>query len=108
MAILATVVGLAGGLGAIGFRYLITLIQRLAYGGGGNLLDLVNAIPWYQKVWVPAAGGLVVGPLVYYHRFRRFGRDFCAITLFGCHGRRFFWMGGASAVPHGHRSACRL
>ncbi|MBW2206216.1 MAG: chloride channel protein [Deltaproteobacteria bacterium] len=66
MAILATVVGLAGGLGAIGFRYLITLVQRLAYGGGGNLLDLVNAIPWYQKVWVPAAGGLVVGPLVYF------------------------------------------
>jgi CIC family chloride channel protein len=66
MAILATVVGLVGGLGAIGFRYLITLVQELAYGGGGNLLGLVNAMSWYQKVWVPAAGGLVVGPLVYF------------------------------------------
>jgi CIC family chloride channel protein len=66
MAVLATLVGLAGGFGAVGFRALIDLIQSLAYGAKGNLLELVLATPWYLKVWVPAAGGLVVGPLVYF------------------------------------------
>ena len=66
MTILAVVVGLAGGFGAIGFRYLINLFQLIAYGSTEELLDLAQSIPWYLKVWVPAAGGLVVGPLVYF------------------------------------------
>jgi CIC family chloride channel protein len=66
MTVLAVIVGLTGGLGAVGFRYLIDFFQSIFYGAGGNLLDLVQAIPWYLKVWVPAAGGLVVGPLVYF------------------------------------------
>jgi CIC family chloride channel protein len=66
MTVLAVIVGLTGGLGAVGFRYLIDFFQSISYGAGGNLLVLVQAIPWYLKVWVPAAGGLVVGPLVYF------------------------------------------
>ena len=66
MAVLAVFVGLAGGFGAVGFRYLINLFQSLAYGSDGNLLDLVQSIPWYLRVSVPALGGLVVGPMVYF------------------------------------------
>jgi len=66
MAMLAVVVGLAGGFGAVGFRYLIDFFQTLAYGSSEELLFVVQEIPWYLKVWVPAAGGLVVGPLVYF------------------------------------------
>ncbi len=66
MAVLAVFVGLAGGFGAVGFRYLINFFQSLAYGSDGNLLDLVKSIPWYLRVSVPALGGLVVGPLVYF------------------------------------------
>jgi CIC family chloride channel protein len=66
LAVLATLVGLAGGFGAIGFRALIDLIQHLAYGSEGDLLELALSTPWYLRVWVPAAGGLVVGPLVYF------------------------------------------
>ncbi|MCP4373429.1 MAG: chloride channel protein [Deltaproteobacteria bacterium] len=66
MAVLAVLVGLAGGFGAVGFRYLINFFQSLAYGSDGNLLDLVQSIPWYLRVLVPAIGGLVVGPLVYF------------------------------------------
>ena len=66
MAVLAVAVGLAGGLGAVGFRYLINFFQTLAYGSSDELLHVVLALPWYLKVWVPAAGGLVVGPLVYF------------------------------------------
>ncbi len=66
MAVLAVAVGLAGGFGAVGFRYLIDFFQNLAYGSSEELLNVVLALPWYLKVWVPAAGGLVVGPLVYF------------------------------------------
>jgi CIC family chloride channel protein len=66
MAVLAVLVGLAGGFGAIGFRYLIDLVQSIAYGAPGNLLEAVGSSPWYLRVWVPAAGGLIVGPLVYF------------------------------------------
>ncbi|MCP4690930.1 MAG: chloride channel protein [Desulfobacterales bacterium] len=67
MIILAIVVGLAGGFGAIGFRHLIDFFQNLCYGVEGNLLEHVQALPWQSKIWVPAAGGLVVGPLVYFY-----------------------------------------
>lgn len=66
MVVLAAFVGLAGGFGAVGFRYLINFFQSLAYGPNGNLIELVQSIPWYLRVSVPALGGLVVGPLVYF------------------------------------------
>ncbi len=66
MAILAVLVGLAGGIGAVGFRYLILLFQTISYGSDGNLLQLAQSTPWYLRLWIPAAGGLVVGPLVYF------------------------------------------
>jgi len=66
MVLLAAVVGLAAGFGAVGFRHLIGFIQSLAYGGEGDLLTLVGSTPWYLRVVIPAAGGLVVGPLVYF------------------------------------------
>jgi CIC family chloride channel protein len=66
MALLAVIVGLAGGLGAIAFRYLISIFQTLGYGGKNDLLELVVNLPWYYRVGVPAIGGLIVGPLVYF------------------------------------------
>jgi CIC family chloride channel protein len=66
MAVLAVIVGLAGGFGAIGFRHLIDFFQSISYGSIGNLLDAVQSVPWYFMIWVPAIGGLVVGPLVYF------------------------------------------
>ena len=66
MVILGILVGLAGGFGAVGFRYLIIFFQSISYGSGASLLDVVKEVPWYSRVWVPALGGLVVGPLVYF------------------------------------------
>jgi len=66
MAILAAIVGLAGGFGAIGFRYLIGFFQTVSYGSAGNLLELAQSTPWYFRVCIPALGGLVVGPVVYF------------------------------------------
>ena len=66
MAILAVIVGLAAGLGAVGFRHLINFFQTLAYGSPSELLEVIKSIPWIYKVFIPAAGGLLVGPLVYF------------------------------------------
>ncbi|RJR44787.1 MAG: chloride channel protein [Desulfobacteraceae bacterium] len=66
MAVLATVVGFAAGYGAIGFRWLIEFFQGLSYGNKGDLLELALSTPWHHLFWVPALGGLVVGPLVYF------------------------------------------
>lgn len=66
MAILALIVGLTAGFGAVGFRYLIMSVQSIAFGSGGNLLEAVSGIPWYWVILIPAAGGVVVGPLVYF------------------------------------------
>ena len=66
MALLGVLVGLTGGLGAVGFRLLINLFQTIAYGSPGELLEVVRTIPWTLKVGIPAAGGLLVGPLVYF------------------------------------------
>jgi CIC family chloride channel protein len=61
MAILAALVGVASGLGAIGFLELIKIFQTLSYGAGGDLLRIVEATPWPLRVGIPALGGLVIG-----------------------------------------------
>jgi len=66
MVLLAVIVGVAAGFGAVGFRHLINFFQRLAYGGENDLLELVVNLPWYYRVAVPVIGGLIVGPLVYF------------------------------------------
>ena len=66
MAVLAVVVGFIGGLGAVGFRYLLDIVQTLSYGAPGNLLDRISEIPWHTRIIIPALGGLIVGPLVYF------------------------------------------
>ncbi|MBN2124469.1 MAG: chloride channel protein [Deltaproteobacteria bacterium] len=66
MTLLAAVVGLVGGFGAIGFRHLIDLVQAMAYGDSGNLLEQIRFVPWYVRIAAPALGGLAVGLLIYF------------------------------------------
>jgi CIC family chloride channel protein len=63
---LAIFIGLLGGFGAIGFRLLIGAFQDIFYGSGPDLVKIVLSIPWYWKILIPAIGGAVVGPLVYF------------------------------------------
>ena len=66
MVVLGILVGVAGGYGAVGFRYLINFIQSIAYGSSAELLDVVQSIPWHMRIAIPAIGGLIVGPIVYF------------------------------------------
>jgi CIC family chloride channel protein len=76
----AIVVGLAGALGAVLFRFLIRGVQAFAFEGSdavGMLIDegfaaethdpleAASHLAWYWRIAIPAAGGLLVGPLIY-------------------------------------------
>ncbi|MBW2278335.1 MAG: chloride channel protein, partial [Deltaproteobacteria bacterium] len=63
--VLAAIIGVLGGFGAILFRWLIQLMNSVAFPDGIGL-EALEAAPWYMKVIPPAAGALIVGPLVYY------------------------------------------
>ena len=62
----ALIVGLGSGFGAILFRWLIDNFRTLAFSGGRQALFFLGE---YYLLFVPAIGGLLVGPLVY--RFAR-------------------------------------
>ncbi len=66
MTALAVAVGLAGGFGAVGFRYLIDFFQSIAYGSSQELLTVIEHTPWFFRLLVPTGGGLMVGLLVYW------------------------------------------
>lgn len=66
MVVVAIVCGLGGGIGAVGLRALILLVEDVFFGHGADPLELVRAVPWTWRLLAPALGGLVVGPLVYF------------------------------------------
>ncbi len=65
MILVATVIGVGGGLTAVALRYLIGFFQWVSFGSWNNLLEAAHRIPWYVLIFIPAIGGLIVGPMVY-------------------------------------------
>lgn len=61
--LLAAFVGVIAGLGAVLFRQLIDMFHHVGFEGGKSAL---SALGEYYIVLIPAAGGLIVGPLVYF------------------------------------------
>ncbi len=66
MVIVAVFIGILGGFGAVFFRYAIKFFQKLFFGSFHYNLDYVLSLPWYVKLFAPALGGLIVGPIVYF------------------------------------------
>jgi CIC family chloride channel protein len=81
MVLVAVACGLAGALGAVLFRFMIRTVQAAFFEGVAGLQALLQegllaeasdplaaaqGIDWYWRLLIPAAGGLVVGPLVYF------------------------------------------
>ncbi|MEA1996126.1 MAG: chloride channel protein [Gemmatimonadota bacterium] len=63
--IVAVVIGIFGGLGAVAFRGLIDTLKHLFFGPGSqNLLEVALALPWWQRVAIPTVGGLVLAPFI--------------------------------------------
>ena len=66
MVVMAVLVGLVGGFGAILFRWLVDLFQGLTIGRGEHTVALLANQPWWKILLLPMVGGLVVGPLVHF------------------------------------------
>ena len=66
MVLVAVVIGLLGGYGAIIFRFLIGVFQDAFWRTGDYSLDYIRALPWYVVVFTPAAGGILVGSIIHY------------------------------------------
>ncbi len=64
MILLATLIGIGGGFGAVLFRWLIETFQMLAWGEGGTPLEKIARSSWYMRLLLPATGGLLVGLIV--------------------------------------------
>lgn len=60
---LAIVVGLSAGAAAIVFRELISAFDRVFFGDLANLLDGLGS---WHIILIPAVGGLLVGPVIYF------------------------------------------
>lgn len=61
--VLSIVVGAIAGLGAVAFRWLISTFHSLFFGSGAQYLGFLGQ---YHVILIPAAGGLIVGLLVYF------------------------------------------
>jgi CIC family chloride channel protein len=81
MVLVAVGCGLAGAMGAVAFRLLIRGVQALFFGGfegiqelleegllaeAGDPLAAAQGIAWTWRLLLPAIGGLIVGPLIYF------------------------------------------
>lgn len=66
ISVIAVVIGVLGGYGAVLFRLAIQFFQWFFYGSGAEFLALSAQVPWYLKLLIPAAGGAVVGPVIYF------------------------------------------
>jgi chloride channel protein, CIC family len=63
--LLAAAVGALGGVCGVGVLRLVERISALAFFGDGGLQALARA-PWYVRLIAPAAGGLAVGPAIWF------------------------------------------
>jgi CIC family chloride channel protein len=64
MLVWSVVVGIAGAFATIAFRECIALLQRAISGGSGSFVEMARHMPWTERIWMPAAGGLVAGFLL--------------------------------------------
>jgi CIC family chloride channel protein len=66
MIILSIIIGTLAGFAAVGIRILINKISSISFPGDNGLLENIINLPWYILILVPAIGGLIVGPLIYF------------------------------------------
>lgn len=62
---MAAAVGVLGGLGASLLKMLFTLMPQIFIGTHPSFLEASMALPWFRKLLIPAAGGIVAGLFLY-------------------------------------------
>lgn len=65
LSLLAVIVGIIAGLASVVFKLMIHFFQSL-FWRAPNIIEAASSQTWYWTILIPAIGGLLVGPLVYY------------------------------------------
>ena len=66
LSLLAILIGLLGGYGAILFRFAIKAAQYGFYQNTNDILTFAHTLPIYLKIGLPVVAGLIVGPIIYF------------------------------------------
>ena len=66
LSLLAILIGILGGYGAVLFRFAIKAVQYGFYQNTRDFLTFAHTLPFYFKIGLPALGGLLVGPIIYF------------------------------------------
>lgn len=61
----AALAGVLGAFATIAFHEGMHIVQRMATGQSGSIVGMINSLPWYGRLMLPAAGGLVAGVLLW-------------------------------------------
>lgn len=64
--ILAGIVGVIGGLTNLLFYTCVTSAMRLALHGSGEVTELAEVMTWWQRLIIPAIGGVAAGAVLYW------------------------------------------
>ena len=65
MVLVSVLIGLLGGLGAVGFRMFIEVVNKVAWHKAEYTLDYISALPIWWKILAPSAGGAIVGLIIW-------------------------------------------
>ncbi len=66
MVIVAIIIGIVGGFGAVGIQFLIKVFVKLFWNTWEFSIEYARTVPLYVKIGAPAAGGVIVGVIVHY------------------------------------------
>lgn len=66
MIIIAIIIGLLGGLGAVGIQFLIKFFNKIFWGDWNLSLEYFQNVSIFIKILAPTIGGLLVGSIVYF------------------------------------------
>lgn len=64
--VIAIVIGSGCGVAAVIFQWLILVFRDLFWGVSEGSIEDLFAIPWWQRLLIPALGGLLMSPIIRY------------------------------------------
>jgi CIC family chloride channel protein len=65
LSLLAVLIGFIGGLASVAFKIMIHFFQS-QFWRAETIVSSVSSQPWYLTILIPALGGLIIAPIIYY------------------------------------------